>query len=184
MTLPADTGPCIQFPASLYDPASCPPEAHPAANVPTQEKVRLLAIGFLRLEDQGAERRAPWITVSLNKMAHSYAPDMESASALAAGMADEIPKRVAGATIRDGRPTVRLTRINGLTAARIEYDVDGATGLDARLQHSVSYTVWSPEGAYIMAITGPSDSGPAFDLAADRIAQSLRLAHPAPRRPR
>jgi hypothetical protein len=99
-------------------------------------------------------------------------------------MTARIPEAIPGASVRGGRPTVRLLSMNGLTAARISFDVDGASGKYERLEHTVSYAVWSPEGTYVFVLNTGSTNAAAFDALADELASTIRLTHPAPPMPK
>ncbi len=175
--------PCVVFPPALFDAAACPAGSKPVESFPAQEKVRILCIALVRLDDHGTERPAQ-LTASLTKMRYSFDPPTpDVAGVFGAGMAHRMVETWSGATIEGGTPTVRLVPLNGVTAARISFDVDGAGGAFARFQHMVTFAVWAPEGAYAVAINSELASAAAFDALADELSQTIRLTRHAPPRP-
>jgi hypothetical protein len=181
--IPARAGACVLFPATLFDAAACPSQAKPLTTAPDMpEDVRLLAVGILRIDDPGHEHQAVLLTASLDKMRHSLEPDEASAASFAAGMRDEAKESAPGTTVHSGSESVRLASIHGVRLARIAFDLDGATGTYARLQHTIAIVGWSSAGAYAITLNCTRADAPAADALADEIAKSVRVAAPAPPR--
>jgi len=176
--------PCILYPDSLYDATMCPVEARPLDSPPPgPSRSRLVALGLLRFVDKNAPQtpQIGQLTVSLNRMDHPHQPTQEVAQAFASGMVDSFTRSVPGAMIGAGGPSVRLmTTDAGLRVARISYDATRISGDSPRMEHSVSFTVWSTDGAYTFSLTSRQQYAEVMDALAAQMAASLRVAHPAP----
>jgi hypothetical protein len=175
--------PCILYPDSLYDATMCPVEARPLPTPPPgPSRSRLVALGVVRFVDQ-SEPRIGQLTVSFNRMDHPREPTEESAQAFASGMVDAFTRSVPGATITPGGPALGLmTTDSGLHVARIIYDVKRISGdAQPRMEHSVSFTAWSTDGAYTFSLTSRQQYTEVMDALAGQMAASLKVAHPAPR---
>jgi hypothetical protein len=149
--------------------------------LPASEPSRVIAVGLARVHDGETVREAQ-LTVTMTKLRRSQQPSQDSAEAFAAGMADEAVAAGPGLRIRGGRPTTRLVTLGDRVFARISFDIEGATGSLARLQHYIGYTVWAPEGPYMLGLNTMTANGPAIDALADEIARTVRLTRPAPAR--
>jgi len=178
-SIPPSASPCIEFPAAQFDPVACPPEARPVDPPPVPERMRVLTIGLLRLQDHGVQRRAQFMA-SLKRMLHPFQPNQRVAEAFARGVVDGALETFRGAPVRGAVPTVLLLSINGLTTARISFDLDGVTGPYESSQHWVCHVVWGDPMAYVFAIMTSSAAAAASDRLADELAQTIRLQHPAP----
>ncbi len=183
VTVPARAHPCVLFPASLFDPAKCPAGAQPAPSPPggLPGKVRLLAVAALEGDLPGG---APvQLTVSLNRMEHSYQPVPATANAFARGAVDSVLRSQTGASVRGGAPTVQLLTTHGLPVAKVTYDLEGTTTGGARLAHASIYAVWVPGGMYVVSLNAPPESAAYAAALADEMAATLRVAQLAPPAP-
>jgi hypothetical protein len=175
--------PCILYPDAMYDATMCPVEARPLQSPPAgPSRSRLVALGLVRFMDKNAPQTPQMgqLTVNLNRMDHPHQPTQESAQAVGSGMVDSFTRSVAGAMLGAGGPSVRLmTTDAGLQVARISFDATRVTGDTPRMEHSVSFTVWSTEGAYTFSLTSRQQYAEVMDALAAQMAASLRVAHPA-----
>ena len=143
--------------------------------------MRVLGGGLVRIADGSLEKLGQ-VTVVFTRLSASYQPSQESAEAFAAGMADQVVSSVRGARLKE-RPTTQLVRLGGQLAARIAFDVDGASGPFRFFQHTIAFNVWAPGGTYTLELSTTGDNARAFDALADDVASTIHLTHQAPPRP-
>jgi hypothetical protein len=176
--------PCILYPDAMYDATMCPVEARPLQSPPPgPSRSRLVALGLVRFVDKSSPQTPQMgqLTVSLNRMDHPRQPTQEVAQAFASGMVDSFTRSVPGAMVGAGGPSVRLmTTDTGLPVARISYDVTRISGDTPRMEHTVSFTAWSADGAYTVALTSRQQYAEVIDALAGQMAASMHVAHPAP----
>lgn len=179
--VPRAATPCILYPERMFDTTLCPVEARPMSTPPPgSSRSRLVAMGLVRFADQD-EVRMGQLTVSYNRVDHAQQPTQAVASSFAAGMVDSLVRSVPGAAVASGGPSVRLmTTDSGLPVTRVSFDVSRISGDTPRLEHSVSFTVWSVEGAYTFSLSARRQYADLMDGLAQQMASSLRVAHPAP----
>jgi hypothetical protein len=174
-SLGSDAQPCIVYPPSLFDRASCPRDAKPLTEPPKlNPESRVLMLGSVRADDAGGPARAT-VIATVTQLSDNTEPGV--LQEFAHGMADGLVKSKSGAKLRTG-PEAKLVTVGGVHVARIVFDVDGlsAQGLD----HVVSYAAWSETGDYTITFMANPAHGPAVDAIADQLATTMHVAHPAP----
>jgi len=173
--------PCILYPESLFDTSLCPAEARPMSSAPPgSSRSKLVALGLVRFVDHEQVLMGQ-LTVSYNGMSHASAPTQATAIAFGSGMVDSLIKSVPGSAVVGGGPSVRLmTTDSGLHLAQISFDMSRVSGDTPRVEHSVSYTAWTLEGAYTFSLTTRAGYSGIVDTLAAQMAASVRVAHPAP----
>jgi hypothetical protein len=178
-SIPRRVQACVLYPVAMFDSATCPAGAKPAEKVPSTEDTRIIAIALLNVEDHGTKGSAILVT-TVTKLRHSRQPNQDTANAFADGSIDEVVNHVPGGRLHPGSRHVDVIPHGGQAMARISFDVDGASGQYQTYQHSLSYSVWAPEGPYMMSFEATQASAKAIDDAAAEMAATIRLVHPAP----
>jgi hypothetical protein len=173
--------PCILYPESMFDATMCPVEVQPMSSPPPRPgRSRLIALGLVRFVDQ-TETRAGQLTVTMNGMDRPREPTQASADAFAASMVSSLLKSVPGASLGSALPSTRLmTTDAGLHVARISFELGRMAEDRPKLEHTVSFTVWSTAGAYTFSLTAERQYATVMDAVAEQMATTLKVAHPAP----
>lgn len=172
--------PCILYPENLFDATMCPAELQPMSTPPPRPgRSRLVALGVVRFLHE-TETRAGQLTVTMNRMDHPREPTQASAVAFASGMTDSLVKSVPGVMLSAAGTSTRvMTTDSGLHVARIAYDYSRLGDDRPKYEHSVSFTVWSTDGAYTVSLSCDKQYAVVMDALADQMAASLKVARPA-----
>jgi hypothetical protein len=178
INIPDSAQPCIVYPAGLFDRTNCPREAQPMAAPPhISPESRVLTLGSVKVDDGGKPVMATLVATVTELRGNTEPRDVH---AFARGMAEGLVKNRPGAKLR-GEPQARVVTLSGAHAARITFDVDHLS--DQGLDHVVSYAAWSDAGDYNLTLMAPPAHAATIDALADRIASTLKIAHPARPRP-
>jgi hypothetical protein len=170
VTLPAEADPCIVFPKSMFDPATCAPGVKPLEQDPSKAPSRVLAVGNIRVDDHTEASLGAWRVDGED----TWRPaDLD---AFAGGMAEKMVEGRPGSRLR-GKPAARFEKIAGQWIGRVSFDLDGF--LEGGTTHEIAYTAWSEAGTYVLSLTGPAAGAPDIDATALLIARTIRIARPA-----
>jgi hypothetical protein len=177
---PSGARACVMFPVSARDPVACAGVKPAAQEPPSRPGSRNIASGVIVVDGDAGPTRAAVFAFSWIAMEHSAEPDQETAAAFARGIADATRSDLHSG-VRGGVPLTQLHAVDGLTVARITYDLDGLPEYKrAVMEHDVVNAVWVEGGVYSLLFMSSSEQAAFVDDLAEQSGSTIHVTHPAP----